>query len=441
MTLLILFGVFFALLLAGVPVAFAIGAAAIAGFLADGFPLFTAFQQVQTGVSRESLLAIPFFIFAGELMLQGGIAARLVRLASAAVGWVRGGLGTVNVAASMLFGGISGSAVADASALGSIMMPVMKEKGYDADYAVNVTVTASVAGVVIPPSHNMILYAVAAGGLSVSDLFIAGVVPGVMMCLCLAVAAYIVAVRRGYGREQFPGWQALAISFAAAIPGLFTAVIIVGGVLSGIMTVTESGAFGAIYAFIVTLLVYRELTWDGFKKAVLAAVKTTALVMILVGCSAAFAYMLALYRVPETLAGTLTYLSDNPYVILLLLNVILLVLGMIMDMAPLILICTPIFLPVVRDLCGMDPIQFGVIMMMNLGLGLTTPPVGACLFVGCAIGQVKLEHALRTIWPFYLAIFVALMLTTYIPAISLWLPNAVKEAASVESPGLENPNQ
>ena len=421
MGLILLFGIFLVAMVAGVPVAFALGLATIAGFLYEGIPLFVAFQRIMSGISVFSLLAIPFFIFAGDLMMQGGIAARLVRLAAAAVGSLRGGLGLVNVSASMLFGGISGSAVADTSALGAILMPVMKEKGYDADYAVNVTVTSSVAGVVIPPSHNMILFSVAAGGVSVSQLFIAGVVPGILMCVCLAVAAYIVAVKRGYGGEAFPGFSALATSFLVAIPGLFTAVIIVGGVLSGVMTVTESGAFGAIYAILVTVLVYRELSWEGFKAAVLNSVKTTSLVMILVATASAFAYLLALYRVPETLAGSLELISDNPIVILLMLNVILLALGMIMDMAALILICTPIFLPVVRDL-GMDPIQFGVIMMMNLGLGLCTPPVGACLFVGCVIGGVKIERAGRTIWPFYLAILVALMLTTYVPAISLTLP-------------------
>ncbi len=421
MGLAILFGLFAFALIAGVPVAFALGIATVAGFLYEGLPLFVAFQRILSGVSVFSLLAIPFFIFAGELMMQGGIATRLVRLAAAAVGSLRGGLGVVNVASSMLFGGISGSAVADTSALGSILMPVMKEKGYDGDYAVNVTVTSSIAGVVIPPSHNMILFAVAAGGVSVSKLFIAGIVPGVLMCLCLGIAAYIVAVRRGYGSEPFPGWRVLLVSFAVAIPGLFTAVIIVGGVLSGIMTVTESGAFGAIYAVVVTALVYRELTWKGFRLAVVGAVRTTAMVMMLVGCANAFAYLLALYRVPELLAGALTVVSSEPLVILLMLNVILLVLGMIMDMAALILICTPIFLPVVTGL-GMDPVQFGIIMMMNLGLGLCTPPVGACLFVGCVIGEVKIEHAVKTIWPFYLAILVALLLTTYIPALSLTLP-------------------
>ena len=425
MGLAILFGLFALGLIVGAPVAFSLGLAAVGAFWYEGLPLFVAFQRILSGVTVFSLLAIPFFIFAGELMLHGGIAARLVRFAAAAVGSVRGGLGVVNVASSMLFGGISGSAVADTSALGSILMPVMKEKGYDADYAVNVTVTSSVAGVVIPPSHNMIIYAVAAGGgISVGKLFVAGIVPGILMCLCLAVAAYIVAVKRGYPAEAFPGWRALLVRFIISMPGLLTAVIIVGGTLSGILTVTESGAFGAIYAVVVTALVYRELTWPAFMKAVASAVRTTALVMILVGCASAFAYMLALYQVPDLLANLVTSISDNPFVILLMINIILLVLGMIMDMAALILICTPIFLPVMRDI-GMDPVQFGIILMMNLGLGLCTPPVGACLFVGCVIGNIKIEQAVKTIWPFYIAILVALLLTTYVPAISMALPSVL----------------
>ncbi|MGQ7260728.1 TRAP transporter large permease [Vreelandella sp. V005] len=423
MGLIILFGIFFLGLIVGAPVAFAVGLAAVVTFLYEGLPLFVAFQRILSGISVFSLLAIPFFIFAGELMMHGGISTRLVRLASAMVGKVRGGLGMVNISSSMLFGGISGSAVADTSALGSILIPVMKEKGYDADYAVNVTVTSSIAGVVIPPSHNMILYAVAAGGgISVTQLFIAGIVPGILMCLSLAVAAYVVAVKRGYKGEAFPGWYALMISFVASLPGLMTAVIIVGGVLSGILTVTESGAFGAIYAIVVTGLVYRELTWASFKAAVVQAVKTTSLVMILVGCASAFSYLLALYNVPEMLTTGLMAISDRPLVIFLMLNIILLILGMIMDMAALILICTPIFLPVAMQF-GMDPIQFGIILMMNLGLGLCTPPVGACLFVGCVIGKIKIEEAVRTIWPFFLALFVALMMVTYIPAISLTLPS------------------
>ncbi|MGV6806102.1 MAG: TRAP transporter large permease [Ruegeria sp.] len=422
MGIFVLLGVFALGVMIGTPVAFALGISAIAAFWYEGLPLMIGFQRIISGINVFSLMAIPFFIFAGELMFHGGIAMRLVKFASAAVGAVRGGLGIVNVFSSMLFGGISGSAIADISALGSILVPVMKEKGYDADYAVNVTVTSSIAGIIIPPSHNMIIFAIAAGGgISISKLFLAGVVPGVLMCLCLAVAAYLVAVRRGYRAEVFPGWKALVQSFLSAIPGLLTAVIIVGGVLSGIFTVTESGAFGAIYAFVVTLVVYRSITWDKFCVAVGSAVRTTSMVMILIACAGAFAYMLTFYRVPDKTVELLTGLTDNPILILLMINLVLLLLGMIMDMAALILICTPIFLPVANSL-GIDPLQFGMILLVNLGLGLCTPPVGSCLFVGCAVGKLPMEKAVRTIWPFYLAILVALMLITFVPAISLMLP-------------------
>ena len=425
MGLLVLMGMFALCVVIGVPVAFALGVAALSAFAYEGLPLIVAFQRIISGISVFSLMAIPFFIFAGELMFHGGIAVRLVRFASSAVGAMRGGLGIVNVFSSMLFGGISGSAVADISALGSILIPVMKEKGYDDDYAVNVTVTSSIAGIMIPPSHNMILYAVAAGGgISISSLFMAGVVPGIVMCICLAVAAYVIAVKRGYKAEAFPGWKMLLISFIVALPGLFTAVIIVGGVLSGIFTVTESGAFGALYALIVTIFVYRGMSWEKFKIAVINSVKTTSMVMILIACAAAFGYMLTYFQVPSQMTAFMKSVSDNAIVIMLMINVMLLVLGTIMDMAALILICTPIFLPVAQAI-GIDPLQFGMILMMNLGLGLCTPPVGACLFVGCAVGGVPMERAVKTIWPFYAAILLALMLTTFIPAISLALPNFI----------------
>ena len=422
MGLLLLLGIFAFCVIIGTPVAFALGIAALAAFWHEGLPLLVGVQRIVSGINVFSLLAIPFFIFAGELMFHGGIAMRLVRFAQSAVGAVRGGLGVVNVFSSMLFGGISGSAIADISALGSILVPVMKDKGYDADYAVNVTVTSSIAGIIIPPSHNMIIFALAAGGsVSISKLFLAGVVPGVLMCICLAVAAYLVAVKRGYRAETFPGWSVLALNFASAIPGLLTAVIIVGGVLSGVFTVTESGAFGAMYAFVVTLLVYRSITWESFKIAVVQSVRTTSMVMILIACAGAFAYMLTFYRVPSKTVDLLQGITENPILILLMINAVLLLLGMIMDMAALILICTPIFLPVANSL-GMDPLQFGVMLLVNLGLGLCTPPVGTCLFVGCAVGKLPIEKAVQTIWPFYMAIFVALMMITFVPAISLTLP-------------------
>jgi len=419
----ILLGVFGVGVVIGMPVAFAMGIAAASAFWFEGFPMLITFQRATAGVSVFSLLAIPFFVFAGEIMLHGGIARRLVKLASALVGHLKGGLAMVNIFSSMLFGGISGSAVADISALGSLLIPVMKERGYRPDFAVNVTVTSSIAGIVIPPSHNMIIFAVAAGGgISVSKLFLAGVIPGILMCVCLAIAAYILSVKHKYPSDPFPGWSEVGRASADAIPGFMTAVIIVGGTLSGVFTVTESGAFGAIYAVLLTTFYYRSLTLRSFFLAVTGAVRTTAMVMILIAFASSFAYLLALYQVPAKLSTLLVSISDNPYIILLMINVILLILGMIMDMAALILICTPIFLPIAKSL-GMDPTQFGIMMLINLGLGLCTPPVGTCLFVGCAVGKIKIEQALKSIWPFYIAILGALLLVTFVPQVSLWLPS------------------
>lgn len=423
MGLVVLLGVFLLSMIVGIPIAFALGVAALCAAFIEGIPPLIVFQRMVAGMNVFSFLAIPFFIFAGELMMRGGIAIRLVRFANTLVGSLRGGLGVVNVLTSMLFGGISGSAVADTSALGSVLIPMMKEKGYDDDYSVNVTVTSSLAGVMVPPSHNMILYALAAGGgISISSLFLAGVVPGVLMCLCLALAAYVVAVRRGYPSERFPGWTAVLMSALIALPGLLTAVVIIGGVVSGIFTVTESAAIGLIYAFLVTVLIYRSLTMKDFLIAVGQSIRTTAMVMMLIGTATSFAYFLALYQVPAMILAGLLSVTENPILLLLLINVALLLLGAFMDMGALILICTPIFLPVAASI-GMDPVQFGMLLMMNLGLGLATPPVGACLFIGCSIGRVKVEEVVKTIWPFYLAVFAALMLVTYVPAVSLTLPN------------------
>ncbi|PID75992.1 MAG: C4-dicarboxylate ABC transporter permease [Deltaproteobacteria bacterium] len=423
MELVVLFGTFLILLFLGVPIAVTLGASAMVTVLYMDIPPMVVFQRMAAGMNVFSLMAIPFFIYAGELMLHGGISERLVRLANALIGYIRGGLGLVNVLSSMLFGGISGSAVADVSALGSTLIPMMKEKGYDPDYAVNVTVTSATIGLIVPPSHNMIIYSIAAGGtVSVSALFMAGFVPGILTGISLMVATYLIAVKRGYPRETFPGFTALLLLFASSLPGLLTAIIIVGGVLSGIFTATESAAIAVIYALLVTAFFYRSLTWKTFVAATLGAVKTTAMVLLIIGTAAAFAWLLALNQVPDRLFTLLQSISDNPYVIMLMVNIILLFLGTFMDMSPLIIICTPIFLPVMTQL-GMDPIQFGIILMINLGIGLVTPPVGSVLFVGCAVGKVRMEDTTRTIWPFYAVMVITLLLVTYIPAISMFVPN------------------
>ncbi len=423
MATLILFGTFIVLLFIGVPVAFVLGISALATAVYMGLPPLVVFQRMASGMNVFALMAIPFFIYAGDLMLRGAIAEKLVRFASAMIGHLRGGLGLVNVMASTFFGGVSGSAVADAAAVGGLMIPQMQKRGYAVDYAVNVTVVSSVIALMIPPSHNMIIYSISAGGsISISDLFTAGIVPGLLLAVLLMITAYIVARRRGYPAEPFPGWQAFGTIFVAAVPGLLLAAIIVGGVRSGIFTATESSTIAVLYSMLITAIVYRSLSWEDFKIATLGAVRTTAMVLLVIGTASAFGFMLALLQIPAAMINLMTSLSDNPIVIFLLINLILLVLGCFMDMAPLILITTPIFLPVVTKF-GMDPVHFGIVLVLNLGIGLCTPPVGSVLFVGCAVGKIPITHAVRTIWPFYLAAFATLMLVTYVPVISLGLPH------------------
>jgi tripartite ATP-independent transporter DctM subunit len=422
MELTVLFGTFAALLLIGTPVAFCLGVSALATVLYLGIPPLIVFQQLNSGVSVFALMAIPFFIYAGELMVQGGIAARLVNFAGALVGHLRGGLGQVNIIASTLFGGVSGSAAADASAIGGLMVPQMRERGYGADYAVNITVVSSIIALMIPPSHNMIIYAIAAGGrLSIADLFTAGILPGLLLALSLMVVAWMVAKRRGYPMETFPGWRAVGALFVAAVPGLILIGIIFGGVRSGVFTASESSCIAVVYAMLVTALVYRSMSFGAFVEATMAAVRTTAMVLLVIGCAASFGWLLAYLRVPAMLVAFMQGLTDNPILILLLINVLLLILGTFMDMSPLIVITTPIFLPVATAF-GVDPVHFGVILVLNLGIGLCTPPVGAVLFVGCAVGKVPVWTVLRTIWPFYGAAVFTLLLVTYVPALSLWLP-------------------
>jgi tripartite ATP-independent transporter DctM subunit len=422
MELFILFGTFTVLLLIGTPVAFCLGVSSFATIAYLGLPPVVVFQRLNSGISVFVLMAIPFFIYAGELMVRGDIARRLVALAGAAVGHLRGGLGQVNITASVLFGGISGSAAADASAIGGLMIPQMEKRGYGRDYAVNVTVTSSIIALMLPPSHNLIIYAIAAGGrISIADLFTAGILPGLILALSLMVTAWVVARRRGYATEPFPGGRMVLTLLVSALPGLILIGIIFGGVRSGVFTASESSCIAVVYAIAVTVLVYRTLSWQDFVAATLGAVRTAAMVLLVIGSAAAFAWLLAYLRVPATLVELISGISDNPLVILLLLNVILLFLGTFMDMSPLIVITTPIFLPVAMAF-GVDPVHFGIILILNLGIGLCTPPVGAVLFVGCAVGKLPVSVAVRTIWPFYAAGIFTLLLVTYIPALSLWLP-------------------
>lgn len=425
MELSVLIGLLLALLVMGVPVAFALGVASLVTFFLLDIPAVVAFQRMASGMNVFALMAIPFFVFAGDLMHRAGIAERLIRVADAALGRVRGGLGQVDVGASMMFGAVSGSAIASVSAIGSTLGPMMREKGYDSDYIVNVSATSAITGLLIPPSHNMIIYAAAAGvSISLADLFLAGVIPGLLTGLLLMFAAWAVAVHRNYPRGTFAGWRAFLMSFLSALPGLVAAAIIVLGVLSGVFTPTESSGIAVVYTIIVATVVYRSLSWNGFIAATTSAVRTTAMVMIVIGAAAAFGWLLAILEAPSQLADLLRGITENPLLLLLLINLVLLLLGTFMDMAPLIIITTPIFLPMAQDL-GMDPVQFGIMLLLNLGIGLVTPPVGSVLFVGCAVGNIRIEQTIRTIWPFYLALLLALAAVIYLPAVSLWLPNAL----------------
>jgi tripartite ATP-independent transporter DctM subunit len=422
MELTILFGVFAFLLLIGTPIAFCLGIASLATITYMDLPAAVIFQQMNSGMNAFAMMAIPFFIYAGDLMIRGGIAERLINFASALVGHLRGGLGQVNVVTCTMFGGISGSAVADASAVGGIMIPQMVKRGYAPDYAVNVTANAAIIALLIPPSHNMIIYSLSAGGnLSIADLFTAGIVPGFLLAAALMLAAWAVAVKRGYPAGVFPGFRAVAVYFAAAFPGLLLIIIIFGGVRSGVFTATESSCVAVIYALLVTVLVYRGMSFAGFLEATLGAVRTTAMVLLVIGAAGAFGWLMALLQVPAQAVIFMKGLTEDPVAMLLMINVVLLVLGTFMDMAPMIIICTPIFLPVVTAF-GVDPIHFGVILILNAGIGLNTPPVGSVQFVACAIGKISIGQAMRTIWPFYGASVAVLLLVTYVPAFSLWLP-------------------
>ena len=418
----VLLGSFVALMLIGMPVAYAMGLAAIAGAVWIYIPLDAVMIQIASGVNKFSLLAIPFFVLAGAIMAEGGMSRRLVAFANVLVGFVRGGLSLVNILASTFFGAISGSSLADTASIGSVMIPEMEKKGYPRDFATAVTVSGSVQAILIPPSHNAVIYSLAAGGgVSIAALFLAGVLPGLLLGLTLAIMCLFIAKKRNFPKgEVIPLKQALKIC-VDALWGLTTMVIILGGILTGVFTATESASIAVVWAFFVTMFIYRDYKWKDLPKLMHRTVKTLCIVMILIGFASAFGYIMTLMQIPLKITTMFTEMSDNRYVILFYINILLLILGTLMDMAPLILIMTPILLPVVK-LLGVDPVHFGMIMMINLGIGLLTPPVGGVLFVGAAIAKLPIETVTKALMPFFAALLFVLAAVTYIPALSLWLP-------------------
>ncbi|HEY6381572.1 MAG TPA: TRAP transporter large permease [Pseudolabrys sp.] len=425
MDIAILIGSFAIVCLLGMPVAYALGLAAILAALWVGIPLEAVMLKVSGGMSAFSLLAIPFFILAGAIMAVGGMAERLVNLAKVFVGFIRGGMALVNIVASTMFGCISGSSVADTAAVGSVMIPQMIKNGYPRLFAVNVTISGSLQPLLVPPSHNMIIYSIAAGGtISVAHLFMGGIIPALLLGLSLIILVLIIAHRNNYPKgEVIPFRQALKIALDA-VWGMITIAIILGGILSGVFTPTESAAVAVVYAFLVTMFVYRDVKWRQLPALIARVVRTVGMVMIMIGFSIAFGYMMAIMRIPAMATEFFIAISSDKYTFLLYINILLLLLGTFMDLAPMLLICTPIFLPVIKTF-GIDPVHFGIIMILNLGIGLLTPPVGPTMVVGCAIGKVSMEAVSRSILVFYIPMVIVLLLVTYIPALSLWLPRLV----------------
>ena len=424
MEILIVIASLFVCFALGVPIAYALGLAALAGAYWIGIPLEAVMLQVSSGVSKFAMLTIPFFVLAGAIMAEGGMARRLVAFANVLVGMVRvrGGLSAVNVLATTFLSGISGSAVADTSAIGSVMIPQMEKTGYPRVFATNVTISASVQALLVPPSHNAVIYSLATGGtISIISLFMAGVAPGLLLGTSLVVLCLALAYRDGHPRGETVALREAVKIAIDAVWGLVTLAIILGGILGGVFTAIEAGAVACLWAFFVTMFIYRDYRWRELPQLVHRTMRTVAMVMTLIAFAASVGYVMALMQVPAKVTAMLLTLSSDKNVILLLINVLLLVLGCLLDMAPSILICTPILLPVVVKF-GVDPVHFGMIMLLNLGIGLCHPPVGAILFVGCAVGRVTIEQVVREIWPFYAVMFIVLMLVTYIPSISLWLP-------------------
>ena len=418
---LILLGSFLVMIFLRFPIAYSVGISTVLCLLSMGQNLTVLPLQMVKGVWSFSLMAVPFFITMGVLMGTGGISDKLIALANSLVGWMRGGLAMVNIVASYFFGGISGSASADTASLGSILIPMMVDEGYDADFSTAVTITSSCEGLLVPPSHNMVIFATSAGGVSVGALFMAGYVPGALLAIALMVGSYIISVKRNYPKGAPFSLKNFIKQIGQSIWALLAVLIVVVGVVGGVFTATESAAIAVIYSLIVSVYIYRGLNWKGVWKSLEQCIDTLAIVLILISPSGAFGYCLTNLHVPAKAATFITSISSNRIVVILMLNVIILLLGMIMDMAPIILIATPILLPVALEV-GIHPVQFGIMMVLNCGIGLLTPPVGAVLFIGSAVAKRPMEKVVKATLPFYFCMLVALILISFIPEISLWLP-------------------
>lgn len=418
----VLLGSFFLMILLRFPIAYAVGLSSVFCLVSMGSTLSDVCRLMVKGISSFSLMAVPFFITMGVLMGTGGISDKLIALANACVGWMRGGLAMVNIVASYFFGGISGSASADTASLGSILIPMMVDQGYDADFSTAVTITSSCEGLLVPPSHNMVIYATTAGGISVGALFLAGYVPGALLAFSLMIGSYIISVRRNYPKGEKFSIRNFFKQLTKYIWALAAVVIVVIGVVAGVFTATESAAIAVIYSLFVSVFVYKGLDWKGVWRELGSCVDTLSIVLILISTSAVFGNCLTMLHVPDIAANAIVGLTDNRIVLILLLNLILLVLGCIMDMAPIILIATPILLPIATGYCGLDPVQFGIMVVLNCGIGLLTPPVGAVLFIGSAVGKTPLEKVVKATLPFYLCMIITLLLISFVPQISLFMP-------------------
>ena len=422
--LIVLISSFVFLILLNVPIAFSIGISSLLTVMSiGGLPaLQLVAHKIATGIDSFALLAIPFFILAGALMGQGGIARRLIDFANVIVGRAPGGLSYVNIMTCMFFGAISGSAVAAVSSVGGFMIPIMNKQGYDRDFNASVTITAATTGLLIPPSNTMIVYSLATGGaVSVAAIFLAGILPGILMGIGLMFVSGIISIRRHYGRGERFGIKESIVKFMVALPPLFLIIIVLGGILAGFFTATEASAIAVVYAFILSVFVYREVKFDQLPKILLQCGITTAVVMLLIGTSMAMSWVLAYENIPQDISAALLGLTDNKIIILLIINLILLFVGTFMDMTPAVLIFTPIFLPIVMNL-GIHPIHFGIILVMNLCIGICTPPVGTALFVGCGIAETTIAKVIRHLLPFFFAMIVVLFITTYVPIISMYIP-------------------